>query len=116
PAAPDSCVRTAEGLGPGMFDVLDYAIRTAPNLRVALERLARYNRIEDDAAGFPILHRRHLPRVVAQPGRGSGRAERARGRVPAGGAGGGRWPAHRYAPSAARGRVPARAAGVGGGA
>jgi hypothetical protein len=35
----------AERLGPGVFDVLDYAVRTAPMLRVALERLTRYHRL-----------------------------------------------------------------------
>jgi AraC-like DNA-binding protein len=39
-------------LEPGAFDVLDYACRTAPTLRIAFDRLIRYNRIEHDAAVF----------------------------------------------------------------
>lgn len=43
-------LEAAKQIKPGAFDVLDYAIRTAPTLRVALQRLARYNRLEHDAA------------------------------------------------------------------
>jgi len=52
----DSCfgLYAAEGLRPGVFDVVDYAIRTAPTLRASLERLARYNRLVHDAAVFDL--------------------------------------------------------------
>lgn len=40
---------------PGEFDVLDYAVRTAPDLRTALQRLARYNRLLHDLATFEII-------------------------------------------------------------
>lgn len=50
----DLGLNTALRVQPGMFDVLDYAVRTAPTLRVALERLARYNRLEHDAAEFHV--------------------------------------------------------------
>lgn len=39
----------------GEFDVLDYAVRTAPDLRTALQRLARYNRLLHDLATFEII-------------------------------------------------------------
>lgn len=52
---PDFGLHAAESLRPGAFDVLDYAIRTAPNLREALERLARYNRLVHDAAVFTLV-------------------------------------------------------------
>jgi AraC-like DNA-binding protein len=48
---------------PGAFDVLDYAIRTAPTLRAALERLARYNRLVHDAAVFTLIDRGAIVRV-----------------------------------------------------
>jgi AraC-like DNA-binding protein len=38
----------------GAFDVLDYAVRTAPDLRTALQRLVRYNRLVHDLALFEI--------------------------------------------------------------
>lgn len=50
-------------LRPGVFDVLDYAIRTAPTLRVSLERLARYNRLEHDVAVFETEDRGDVVRV-----------------------------------------------------
>lgn len=40
---------------PGEFDVLDYAVRTAPDLRTALQRMARYNRLLHDLAIFDII-------------------------------------------------------------
>jgi len=49
-------LHAAELLEPGAFDVLEYAARTAPTLREALGRLARYNRIEHDAAVFSLTH------------------------------------------------------------
>jgi len=51
---PDFGLHTALRIQPGAFDVLDYAVRTAPTLRVALDRLARYNRLEHDAAVFSL--------------------------------------------------------------
>ena len=48
-------LHAAERLRPGIFDVVDYAIRTAPTLRVSLERLARYNRLVHDAAVFSLV-------------------------------------------------------------
>jgi AraC-like DNA-binding protein len=54
----------AAAIRPGMFDVLDYAVRTAPTLRVALERLARYNRLVHDAAVFALEDRGPLVRVT----------------------------------------------------
>jgi len=70
-------LHAAELLRPGAFDVLDYAVRTAPDLRTALERLARYNRLVHDAAVFRIgAPRDGLVRVehgfrtgAARPGR-----------------------------------------------
>ncbi|HET7543675.1 MAG TPA: AraC family transcriptional regulator [Polyangiaceae bacterium] len=56
-------LHAAEGLRPGMFDVLDYAVRTAPSLRESLERLARYNRLVHDAAVFALLPEGDLLRV-----------------------------------------------------
>lgn len=40
---------------PGEFDVLDYAVRTAPDLRTALQRLTRYNRLLHDLAIFKVI-------------------------------------------------------------
>lgn len=48
-------IHAAEGLRPGIFDVMDYAVRTAPTLRASLERLARYNRLVHDAAVFSLV-------------------------------------------------------------
>ncbi|NCT81817.1 MAG: AraC family transcriptional regulator [Comamonadaceae bacterium] len=48
-------LHAAEAIRPGAFDVLDYAVRTAPDLRTALQRLARYNRLVHDLAGFEIV-------------------------------------------------------------
>lgn len=53
----------AQGIRPGMFDVLDYAVRTAPTLRAALERLARYNRLVHDAAAFTLHDRADVVRI-----------------------------------------------------
>ncbi len=47
-------LHAAERVEPGAFDVLDYAVRTAPTFRAALERLARYNRLVHDAAVFTL--------------------------------------------------------------
>lgn len=56
-------LHAAEAIRPGMFDVLDYAVRTAPTLREALDRLARYNRLEHDLAIFSIEDRGEVVRV-----------------------------------------------------
>ena len=45
-------LHAASALRPGAFDVLDYAVRTAPDLHTALQRLARYNRLVHDLAAF----------------------------------------------------------------
>ena len=56
-------IHAAELLPPGAFDVLDYAVRTAPNLRGALDRLVRYNRLVHDAAEFRLVPRGEVMRV-----------------------------------------------------
>lgn len=48
-------LRAAQAIRPGTFDVLDYAVRTAPDLRSALQRLARYNRLVHDLASFVLV-------------------------------------------------------------
>lgn len=48
---------------PGEFDVLDYAVRTAPDLRTALQRLARYNRLLHDLASFEIIPLGEVTRI-----------------------------------------------------
>ena len=48
-------LHAAAAIRPGAFDVLDYAVRTAPDLRAALHRLARYNRLVHDLASFEVL-------------------------------------------------------------
>ncbi|MCX8144776.1 MAG: AraC family transcriptional regulator [Azovibrio sp.] len=40
---------------PGAFGVLDYAVRTAPDLGTALQRLVRYNRLVHDLATFDVI-------------------------------------------------------------
>lgn len=47
-------LQAATLLRPGMFDVLDYAVRTAPTVRAALDRLVRYNRLVHSAAVFRV--------------------------------------------------------------
>jgi AraC-like DNA-binding protein len=56
-------VHAAQRIQPGIFDVLDYAIRTAPTLRVSLERLVRYNRLVHDAAVFRLVDEGDLVRI-----------------------------------------------------
>lgn len=56
-------LRAAQSMRPGAFDVLDYAVRTAPTLRAALERLARYNRLVHDVARFTLVDREATVRV-----------------------------------------------------
>lgn len=48
-------LHAAAAIRPGAFDVLDYAVRTAPDLRTALQRLARYNRLVHDLASFEVV-------------------------------------------------------------
>jgi AraC-like DNA-binding protein len=47
-------LHAAETMKPGQFDVLDYAIRTAQNVREALAHLVRYNRLVHDLAVFDV--------------------------------------------------------------
>ena len=61
-------LHAAESLRPGVFDVLDYVVRTAPTLRVSLERLARYNRLLHDSAVFTVSDRGPVTRVEHAPG------------------------------------------------
>ncbi|MBX3204841.1 MAG: AraC family transcriptional regulator [Labilithrix sp.] len=56
-------VHAAELVQPGAFDVLDYAVRTAPTLRSALERLVRYNRLVHDVAVWTLVPRGAVLRV-----------------------------------------------------
>ncbi|MDB4961253.1 MAG: Transcriptional regulator, AraC family [Myxococcales bacterium] len=67
----DFGLHTAERLQPGVFDVLDYVIRTAPTARVAMERLARYNRLEHDLAVFSMHDRGPVTRIEHAFGDGS---------------------------------------------
>ncbi len=53
-ADPAFGLHVAAAIRPGMFQVLDYAVRTAPDLGTALQRLARYNRLLHDVATFDI--------------------------------------------------------------
>lgn len=74
----DPCfgLHAAALIRPGAFDVLDFAVRTAPTLLEALQRLARYNRLAHDAASFRIVDEGDCIRVEhafarggPQPGR-----------------------------------------------
>lgn len=56
-------LHAAQSIRPGAFDVLDYAVRTAPTLRDALHRLARYNRLLHDLASFLLVPADHALRV-----------------------------------------------------
>jgi AraC-like DNA-binding protein len=47
----------AELVQPGMFDVLDYAVRSSTDVEDALARLIRLNRLEHDAATFVVTRR-----------------------------------------------------------
>ena len=61
----------AQGLKPGRFDVLDYVFRTAPTLRAALERLARYNHLLHDIATISLVDRGPITRLehtLSHPG------------------------------------------------
>jgi AraC-like DNA-binding protein len=52
---PSFGLHTAESLRTGTFDVLDYAVRTAPTLRAALQRLIRYSGLEHEPAVFDLI-------------------------------------------------------------
>ncbi len=56
-------LHAAEQIKPGTFDVLDYAVRTAPTLRQSLERLVRYNRLVHDIAQWSLVHQGERLRV-----------------------------------------------------
>lgn len=64
-AATDPCfgLHAAAQIRPGMFDVLDYAVRTAPTVREALARLVRYNRLVHSAAIFTVEDRDERTRI-----------------------------------------------------
>jgi len=57
-------LHAAELIRKGAFDVLDYAARTAPTLRAAIERLIRYNRLVHDVAEFQLLERGDEARLL----------------------------------------------------
>jgi AraC-like DNA-binding protein len=65
----------AELVQPGMFDVLDYAVRSSANVEQALLRLIRLNRLEHDTATFAVEPGEGRVRIVhafrgeASPGR-----------------------------------------------
>ncbi|MCB9587610.1 MAG: AraC family transcriptional regulator [Polyangiaceae bacterium] len=50
-------ISVAKRVRAGDFDVLDYAVRTAPTLEASLRRLQRYNRLVHDAATFELAYR-----------------------------------------------------------
>lgn len=56
-------LHAAELLRPGAFEVLDYAVRTAPTVRAAVQRLVRYNRIVHDTAEFTLHEQGGLARI-----------------------------------------------------
>ena len=60
---PSFGLHTAESLRAGVFDVLDYAVRTAPTLGDALERLLRYSRLEHEPAIFQLCSRGTTTRI-----------------------------------------------------
>jgi len=53
----DFGMHAAEIIRPGAFDVFDYAVRTAPDLGCALNRMVRYNRLVHDLAIFNVVKR-----------------------------------------------------------
>ncbi len=64
-------LHAATAIRPGAFDVMDYAVRTAPDLRTALHRLARYNRLVHDLATFEVVAEGEAVRIehrFAPPG------------------------------------------------
>jgi len=74
----DPCfgLHAAAQVRPGAFDAMDYAVRTAPTLLDALQRLARYNRLVHDVADFRVIDAGARVRVehgFASPGHRPGR-------------------------------------------
>lgn len=61
---PQFGLHAAQAIRPGMFHVLDYVVRTAPTMREALLRLARYNRLLHDLATFEVQELSDCVRVV----------------------------------------------------
>lgn len=57
-------LHAAAAIRPGAFDVLDYAVRTAADLRSAVQRLARYNRLVHDLATFALVPEGAAVRIV----------------------------------------------------
>ena len=69
-------LHAAQAVTRGAFDVLDYAVRTAPTLRTALERLVRYNRLFHSHAAFTLEEHGDLVRIehaFLAPGRAPAR-------------------------------------------
>jgi AraC-like DNA-binding protein len=60
---PSFGLHAAESLRAGVFDVLDYAIRTAPTLTTALQRLVRYSRLEHASAVFELVSTETATRI-----------------------------------------------------
>ncbi len=69
-------LHAAAAIRPGMFQVLDYAVRTAPDLGTALRRLARYNRLLHDVATFDIQPQGAVVRIVHRLADASARPSR----------------------------------------
>lgn len=65
-------VYAAQSLLPGTFDVLDYAVRTAPTFRESIQRVIRYNRIVHDVAVWSLHERDGIGRIehslIQRPG------------------------------------------------
>lgn len=59
----DFGLHAAEWIRPGVFDVFDYAVRTAPNLDEAMQRLIRYNRLVHDLAAFNLIKHGETVRI-----------------------------------------------------
>lgn len=55
---PDLGLHVAEGVQPGNYGVLDYAVRTSENLGVGLQRLAQYTRFLHDIAEIKLTVQR----------------------------------------------------------
>jgi AraC-like DNA-binding protein len=66
-------IHTAEGIRPGAFDILDYAIRSSATLGEGLARLVRYHGILHDAARVRLqLDGSYATLTHALPGDGTG--------------------------------------------
>lgn len=55
---PDLGLHVAEGVQPGNYGVLDYAVRTSENLGIGLQRLAQYTRFLHDIAEIKLTVQR----------------------------------------------------------